>query len=131
MTWDPVFNALLKQQFNCVSSEEFSENGKYKVDRLKSNLMALGIVGCGLGDKWEISKLKKGEQTQVRPNATLGWFKDVVQKEYQLPLLLKGILHPDDAKKAVKMGVDGIIVSNHGGRQVDGSISTIEALPGT
>ena len=43
--------------------------------------------------------------------------------------MLKGILHPDDARKAVDHGMEGIIVSNHGGRQVDGSISTLEALP--
>jgi lactate 2-monooxygenase len=48
----------------------------------------------------------------------------------ELPIVLKGILHPDDAAKAVEAGVDGIVVSNHGGRQVDGSIATIEALPG-
>jgi lactate 2-monooxygenase len=46
-----------------------------------------------------------------------------------LPILLKGILHPDDAQKAVEYGMNGIIVSNHGGRQVDGSVSTIEMLP--
>ena len=46
-----------------------------------------------------------------------------------LPILMKGILHPDDARKALDYGVDGIIVSNHGGRQVDGSIATIDALP--
>jgi lactate 2-monooxygenase len=43
--------------------------------------------------------------------------------------LLKGILHPDDAKKAIEFGMDGIIISNHGGRQVDGCISTLAALP--
>lgn len=43
--------------------------------------------------------------------------------------MLKGILHPDDARQAVALGVDGIIVSNHGGRQVDGSIGAIDALP--
>jgi len=46
-----------------------------------------------------------------------------------LPLLLKGILHPDDARRAVDAGVDGLVVSNHGGRQVDGSIATLDALP--
>ncbi|MEO1516030.1 MAG: lactate 2-monooxygenase [Bacteroidota bacterium] len=46
-----------------------------------------------------------------------------------LPILLKGILHPEDARMAVDAGVDGIIVSNHGGRQVDGAIAAIEALP--
>jgi isopentenyl diphosphate isomerase/L-lactate dehydrogenase-like FMN-dependent dehydrogenase len=47
-----------------------------------------------------------------------------------LPVLLKGILHPDDASLALKHGIDGIIVSNHGGRQVDGAIPAIDALPG-
>lgn len=48
----------------------------------------------------------------------------------RLPILLKGILHPDDARRAVDAGMDGIIVSNHGGRQVDGAIATLDALPG-
>jgi lactate 2-monooxygenase len=47
-----------------------------------------------------------------------------------LPIVLKGILHPDDARAAVDAGVDGVIVSNHGGRQVDGSIASLDALPG-
>jgi lactate 2-monooxygenase len=47
----------------------------------------------------------------------------------RLPIVLKGILHPDDARKAVDHGMDGLIVSNHGGRQVDGAIATFEALP--
>ena len=55
----------------------------------------------------------------------LAWLR----KQTKLPILLKGILHPDDARKAVDSGMNGIIVSNHGGRQVDGSITTIDALP--
>ena len=43
--------------------------------------------------------------------------------------MLKGILHPDDAARAVQEGMDGVIVSNHGGRQVDGAIATLDALP--
>lgn len=46
-----------------------------------------------------------------------------------LPILLKGVLHPDDARLAVEHGVDGIVVSNHGGRQVDGGIASLDALP--
>lgn len=46
------------------------------------------------------------------------------------PILLKGIQHPDDARRALDHGVDGIIVSNHAGRQVDGAIGSAEALPG-
>ncbi|MDX1510747.1 MAG: lactate 2-monooxygenase [Nitriliruptorales bacterium] len=47
-----------------------------------------------------------------------------------LPIILKGIQHPDDARHAVEAGADGIVVSNHGGRQVDGAIASLDALPG-
>ncbi|MBB6096846.1 lactate 2-monooxygenase [Deinobacterium chartae] len=46
-----------------------------------------------------------------------------------LPLLLKGVLHPDDARTAAQAGMDGLIVSNHGGRQVDGAVAALDALP--
>ncbi|MEO8302551.1 MAG: alpha-hydroxy acid oxidase [Betaproteobacteria bacterium] len=52
-----------------------------------------------------------------------------VRQRWRGPLLLKGILHPDEAGQAARLGVDGIIVSNHGGRQLDGAISSVEALP--
>ena len=48
----------------------------------------------------------------------------------RLPIVLKGILHPDDARRAIQSGVDGIYVSNHGGRQVDRVVAAIDALPG-
>ncbi|MFC0315657.1 alpha-hydroxy-acid oxidizing protein [Gordonia phosphorivorans] len=51
-----------------------------------------------------------------------------LREKTSLPIVLKGVLHPDDARQAVDLGVDGIIVSNHGGRQVDGSISSTDAL---
>jgi lactate 2-monooxygenase len=47
----------------------------------------------------------------------------------KLPILLKGIRHPEDAARAAALGVDGIVVSNHGGRQVDGETATLDALP--
>jgi len=52
-----------------------------------------------------------------------------LRERWKGPLLLKGVLHPDEAKQAVALGVDGLIVSNHGGRQLDGAISSFEALP--
>jgi len=55
---------------------------------------------------------------------------DMLRGLTDLPLVLKGINHPDDARAARERGVDGIIVSNHGGRQVDGAIAAIDALPG-
>ncbi|MBK1834146.1 alpha-hydroxy acid oxidase [Roseibacillus ishigakijimensis] len=54
----------------------------------------------------------------------VAWLKSLTN----LPLLLKGILHPDDAEQALSLGVDGLIVSNHGGRTLDQVISTREAL---
>jgi isopentenyl diphosphate isomerase/L-lactate dehydrogenase-like FMN-dependent dehydrogenase len=48
----------------------------------------------------------------------------------RLPILVKGALHPDDARKALDHGAAGVIVSNHGGRQLDGAIPALDALPG-
>lgn len=46
-----------------------------------------------------------------------------------LPLILKGILHPEDARRAMRAGVDGIVVSNHGGRRVSDVVAALDALP--
>jgi 4-hydroxymandelate oxidase len=63
-------------------------------------------------------------------DASLTW-KDLewICSLSQLPLLVKGILRGDDALRAIECGAKGIVVSNHGGRQLDTAISTIEALP--
>jgi len=55
----------------------------------------------------------------------LEWIRDF----WKGPMLIKGILDPEDAKDAVRFGADGIIVSNHGGRQLDGVLSSARALP--
>jgi isopentenyl diphosphate isomerase/L-lactate dehydrogenase-like FMN-dependent dehydrogenase len=52
-----------------------------------------------------------------------------LREHWDGPILLKGIQHPDDARKAVDAGVQGIVVSNHGGRQVDGAVASLEVLP--
>jgi L-lactate dehydrogenase (cytochrome) len=49
--------------------------------------------------------------------------------KWRKPLVLKGVLHPDDAERAVSLGLDGIFVSNHGGRQIDALPSSIDVLP--
>jgi L-lactate dehydrogenase (cytochrome)/(S)-mandelate dehydrogenase len=53
-----------------------------------------------------------------------------VRKLWDRPLLLKGILSPQEAVRALAVGVDGLIVSNHGGRQLDSAPASFEALPG-
>ena len=55
----------------------------------------------------------------------LGWLRE----QTELPIILKGILHPDDAREARERGAQGVFVSNHGGRQVDGAVAAIDALP--
>ncbi len=64
-------------------------------------------------------------------DAGLTW-RDIewLRAQTRLPILLKGILSPEDARQAAEAGVDGMIVSNHGGRQLDGVLPSIEALPG-
>ena len=54
---------------------------------------------------------------------------DAVRSQWRGPLLLKGVLHPQDAIEAQRHGVDGIIVSNHGGRQLNGAMASVRALP--
>ncbi|NIE62705.1 alpha-hydroxy acid oxidase [Burkholderia sp. Ax-1719] len=53
----------------------------------------------------------------------------LIRKRWRGTLVVKGILHPDDARRARELGADGLIVSNHGGRQLDGSIAPLRALP--
>lgn len=82
-----------------------------------------------------MSKLLQAEFLQARQqldsaikNAApidLEWFRSVTK----LPVVLKGVMHPDDAEHAVQAGADAIIVSNHGGRALDGVAATIDALP--
>jgi lactate 2-monooxygenase len=63
-------------------------------------------------------------------NPALTWDDiDWLRTKTSLPIVLKGILHPDDAREARERGVDGIGVSNHGGRQIDGAIAAVDALP--
>lgn len=85
------------------------------------------IVGHVKGAEGFIS-LSKWIATQFDP--TLNW-NDVewIKKEWGGKLILKGILDVEDAKIAVATGADAIVVSNHGGRQLDGAISSIKALP--
>jgi len=61
---------------------------------------------------------------------TVTW-EDVawVRERWKGPLIIKGILEPDDAQRAIALGADGLVVSNHGGRQHDGALSTARALP--
>jgi L-lactate dehydrogenase (cytochrome) len=63
-------------------------------------------------------------------DASISWRDlEAIRAEWDGPLVIKGILDAEDAREAVKLGADGLIVSNHGGRQLDGALSTARALP--
>lgn len=66
-----------------------------------------------------------GWMAQAPDRDDLAWLRD----QTRLPLLVKGVLHPDDALHAVALGCDGLVVSNHGGRVLDGVVPAIDALP--
>ena len=85
------------------------------------------IVGHASGVK-DTSSLSDWTATSFDP--TLDWDKIAkIKEEWGGKVILKGILDADDAKAALQVGADAIIVSNHGGRQLDGAISAIKALP--
>ena len=125
-TSDPVFQKLLDEPV-------FTEKRELTFQLLRGLIaMVNNYPGNGF-----LSKLKSGRPIKavqkfvsIYSNPALTWSDlKFLRQHTKLPILLKGILHPDDARLAIEHSMDGIIVSNHGGRQVDGSISTFEALP--
>lgn len=102
------------------------------------------LTGHGMGNYFADpvfrSMLKEPPEQNVRAaalkaleegnNTCFTWKElDTIRRHTKLPLFVKGITHPDDAVMALAHGADGIIVSNHGGRQLDGAIATLDALP--
>ena len=70
------------------------------------------------------------EFTRSRRNPLLNWDDMAfIKREWGGPMLIKGVLTAADTRLAVEAGADGVVVSNHGGRQLDGSLAAIEALP--
>lgn len=103
------------------------------------------LLGQGLGNYFSDPVFRQSLAQPVEENpqaAIMRWtqiFSDpahtwddlaTLREHTRLPILLKGVLHPDDARRALDAGMDGVIVSNHGGRQLDGAIAALDALPG-
>lgn len=89
-------------------------------------------IFCSMLDKSPEKDLKKAVLTALEEgnNTCFTWKEfDFIREHTKLPVLIKGITHPDDAILALEHGVDGIIVSNHGGRQLDGAMATLDSLP--
>jgi lactate 2-monooxygenase len=128
-TSDPVFQRLLDEP-----EEEGLVKPKTKLT-LSTLKAAWQLINNYPGSFW--TNLRSGRPmhavrqfTNMYTNPSLNWNDLPFLREHtKLPIILKGIHHPDDARRAVDAGVDGLIISNHGGRQVDGAVSTIEMLP--
>src|SRR2546423_1446425 len=125
-TSDPVFQRILEE----APATELAE---------RPNLAALGaaveLARAHPGSFWRNLRSAKPRTAarlfiEIYSRPTLTWADLASLRALtSLPILLKGILHPDDARRAVDAGVDGLVVSNHGGRQVDGAIASLDALP--
>ena len=82
-----------------------------------------------LGDKAGDALAEAMLFMSIYSNPTITWDRiDFLRGVTRLPIFLKGINHPADARQAIRIGMDGIIVSNHGGRQVDGAVAALDAL---
>ncbi|WP_425147265.1 alpha-hydroxy-acid oxidizing protein [Deinococcus sp.] len=126
---DPVFRSHLNE---AGSPEPGSSAAPpTPTPALLDAMQALGAKGKhhGLSLAQMLAAVARFSATFARPD--LNWDDLSRLREWtRLPILLKGILHPDDAREAVQRGADALIVSNHGGRQIDGSLGALDALPG-
>ncbi|MEV1128468.1 alpha-hydroxy-acid oxidizing protein [Agromyces sp. NPDC049794] len=136
-TSDPVFAELVRERVG-------RGGGGGSRPRVTPTLLAsaLSIARSGAGTLLVEGGVRDALRSPL-PRAAVETFLDVfadprltwdslakLRQWTSLPVLLKGVMHPDDASRALDHGVDGLVVSNHGGRQIDGSVATLDALPG-
>jgi lactate 2-monooxygenase len=127
-TSDPVFQRMLDEPDDAPNLKR-----KVTLQTLRGLIMMVNrYPGKGFLRKLRsgrpVKAVRKFISTYSNPCTTWNDL-EFLRSQTRLPIVLKGILHPDDARKAIDHGMDGLIVSNHGGRQVDGAIATFEALP--
>ncbi len=126
-TADPVFRRLMREGVS-DSAPRPPISVKALATLVESAMSYPGSTLSALGSGDALKAVRTFVDIYSRP--TLTWDDlDFLRGCTDLPIVLKGIQHADDARRAVDAGMDGIMVSNHGGRQVDGAIGSIEALP--
>ncbi|MDX1672871.1 MAG: alpha-hydroxy-acid oxidizing protein [Balneolaceae bacterium] len=124
---DPVFREMMQENnLKMEDQSTFSLSSLYTLYKMSKN-----YPGSTLGNMINRKPVKAVQtfiNTYTRPSLEwddLPFLRDLTE----LPILLKGVLSGDDAMKALDYGMDGLIVSNHGGRQVDGAVAALEVLP--
>ena len=107
---------------------EIARKPRWALSILRSKSKTFGNLAGHLEGMEDVTSLAQWTNNQFDP--ALNW-KDVewIKKVWPGKLIIKGILDVEDAKTAVKLGADAVVVSNHGGRQLDGAPSSISALP--
>ena len=113
ITLESLFNSAIRPRwsFNTLINgvPHFKTLGRYSNNKSMRGMAE--FVGEQLGQMVTSDRLKR------------------IRDQWKGPLIIKGVMHPDDAKQAMKIGYDGILVSNHGGRQMDASPAPVEVLP--
>ncbi|GAA5196096.1 alpha-hydroxy-acid oxidizing protein [Microbacterium jejuense] len=140
---DPVFQQLVRERVRGAGSTAEGADAAPPV-RITPKAVAAGMRIARKGSAITGTSSVRENLRSPLPRAAVETFLDVfstpaltwgdLAKARQwttLPIILKGIVHPDDAIRALDAGVDGIWISNHGGRQIDQSVPTLEVLPTT
>lgn len=138
-TSDPVFQQLVRER---VRSQSAAPADPASAVRLTPKTVVAGVSIARKGEALTGSRSVRDNLRSPLPRAAVETFLDVfstpaltwddlakARQWTNLPILLKGIVHPDDAIRALDAGMDGIWISNHGGRQIDQSVPTLEVLP--
>ena len=126
-TSDPVFRRLVEER---IARNEPAAKARRRPATIRTLLdMTRNYPGGSL--RSPLPRASVDTFLDVFSRSTLTWDNlSWLRERTTLPILLKGIQHPDDASRALDAGVDGLIVSNHAGRQIDNAIGSLDALPG-
>ncbi|GAB3068225.1 alpha-hydroxy-acid oxidizing protein [Pedococcus soli] len=137
-TSDPRFQEIVRERVAAKAAGSGGSGGSEGSDDVK---VTLGAIRSLLSISREHPGTLRDNLRSPAPRAAVEAFLDIysnpglswdllatLSRRTHLPILLKGILHPDDARRAAELGVGGIVVSNHGGRQVDGAVASLDAL---
>jgi lactate 2-monooxygenase len=134
-TSDPVFQRLVRERAGAATATSDPV-------KVTAKTVAAGVTIARKGAALTGTPRLRDNLRSPLPRAAVETFLDVfatpaltwpdlarAREWTSLPILLKGIVHPDDAARAVDEGLDGVWVSNHGGRQIDASVPALAALP--
>ncbi len=125
-TSDPVFREQIKQPLDGPPAPR-------PPITIEAILALLGVRSAAARASLTTEQMRAAIQrfTATYSRPSLNWDDlPFLRSLTKLPIILKGIQHPDDARRAIDAGMNGIVVSNHGGRQVDGAVGSLRALPG-